>query len=656
MFLRRLHQTRNGRTYTYYSLVETVRSSTGAVRQRTICYLGRLDNLRPPDWLRIAERLPDPAWLPRLQQEVGYVPPPSTCAVATVAVIPESISWCHPRRLGDVYVALRAWQHLGFDRLLQRLVGRVATCVPMPLVAALIAVNRLVAPRSERGIFHWLPSTALPELLDFRLVRLSLNHLYRCLSLVEPHKLTIEQHLAEQGRDLFHFTNDLLLYDLTSTYFEGRLDHNPKAQRGYSRDHRPDCKQLCIGLVVNREGFPLGYESLAGNRRDADTLLPMITALERRFGVCPRILCFDRGMATEANLRELRQSHRRYLCATRRAVVRQHLPVIRSGPWIVVQTTHRHEPTIEVQELTMDCQPSAEVQELTMDCQPSAEVQELTMDCQPSAEVQELTTDCQPSAPAAPARTATDPTDSVTPERWLLCRSAGCRRKEQQIFDARLTKARQRLSKLREQVAAGTFVNRAVILAKAKKAVGRTHDLQGIFTFALQRTADGQQLYVQENATAMQDERDLQGVYLLRTTVADLPPDELWQTYMLLTRVEAAFRNLKTDLSIRPIFHHKENRGDAHVLFAVLAYALSVTIQLRHRQHGGALTTAALLETLQPLGLAELSYQTTDGSRLVFERAAVPSAAQQAILETLGWTIPDRYLPPNLEAEPRRVV
>src|SRR5271169_4997435 len=181
MFLRRLHQTRNGRTYTYYSLVETVRSPAGAVRQRTICYLGRLDNLRPPDWLRIAERLPDPAWLPRLQAEVGYVPPPTGGPVATVEILPASISWCHPRRLGDVYVALRAWQYLGLDRLLQRLVGRVAARVPMSQVAALIAVNRLVDPRSERGIFHWLPSTALPELLDFRLPRLTLNHLYRCL-------------------------------------------------------------------------------------------------------------------------------------------------------------------------------------------------------------------------------------------------------------------------------------------------------------------------------------------------------------------------------------------------------------------------------------------------------------------------------------------
>ena len=621
MFLRRLHQTRNGRTYTYYSLVETVRTPGGPVRQRTICYLGRLDNLRPPDWLRIAERLPDPAWLPILMDEVGYTPPPPAGPVAGVWTIPDSIAWTNQRSFGDVYVALRAWQFLQLDHLLERLLGNSRAQVSMPVVAALIAVNRLVDPRSERGIHRWLPSTALPELLNFPAARLTLNHLYRCLSLVEPHKAAIEQHLADQGRDLFAFHNDLLLYDLTSTYFEGRMPHNPKAQRGYSRDHRPDCKQLCIGLVVNREGFPLGYETLAGNARDAATLWPMIETLEARFGRCPRIICFDRGMATEANLRRLRQSQRPYLCATRRAVVRQYLPAIRSGVWIVVQTTHAQEPTIEVQELTPACHSADAVPEPT------------------------------PGCPAAEAAVADE-----MPERWLLCRSAGCRLKEQQMFLARLGKARVRLAKLQAQVVAGTFKNKAVILTKAKKAVGRTHDLQGIFSFALRRSATGQELQVQENAVAIADEKDLQGVYLLRTTVADLASDDLWQTYMLLTRVEAAFRNLKTDLSIRPIFHHKENRGDAHILFSVLAYALSVAIQLRHRQQGPSMTTTALLEALHPIGLAELSFQTTDGNRLRFERAAVPSAAQQAILNTLGWKIPDQYLPPNLEAEPRRVV
>jgi transposase len=600
MFLRRLHQTRQGGTYTYYSLVETFRSPSGAVRQRTICYLGRLDNLQPPDWLRIAQRLPDPAWLPRLQAEVGYVPPPAGGCVTTVEVIPASISWCRPRRFGDVYVALRAWQYLGLDRLLQRLLGSVATRVPMAAVAALIAVNRLVDPRSERGIYHWLPGTALPQLLDYAPPSLTLDHLYRCLSLVEPHKAAIEKHLTEQGRDLFSFANDLLLYDLTSTYFEGRLDHNAKAQRGYSRDHRPDCKQLCIGLVVNRDGFPLGWETLPGNRRDAPTLLPMITALEQRFGTSQRLLCFDRGLATEDNLRALRQSNRPYVCATRRAVVREHLPVIRSGPWTLVQAK-QHEAAIEVHELPAQCH------------------------------------------------------DGLG-ERWLLCRSAGCRLKEQQICDARLLKARTRLAKLQQQVAAGTFVTPAVILTKAKKAVGRSHDLRGVFTFTLQDTPAGKQLQVQESATALQDERDLQGVYLLRTTDSALSADNVWRTYMLLTRVEAAFRNLKTDLSIRPIFHHLEKRGDAHVLFSVLAYALSVTIQLRHRQHGGTLTTTALLEAVQNLSLAELSYRTSDGNRLAFERAAVPSAEQQTLLATLGWPIPAHYLPPNLEAEPRRVV
>jgi hypothetical protein len=600
MFLRKISQRRRGQTYTYYALAETVRSPGGRVRQRTICYLGRLDNLRPPDWLRVAERLPDPAWLPRLMQEVGYVPPDSPGGpVHGVCIDPHSITWRNPRRLGDVSVGLRAWQLLGLDDLLQRCLGRSRTRVPLPTVAALIAVNRLVDPRSERGIFHWLPGTALPELLGVPRDRLGLNLLYRCLSEVIPHKAALEAHLVRQGRDLFAFTNDLLLYDLTSTYFEGRLAGNPKAQRGYSRDHRPDCKQLCIGLVVNGEGFPLGYDSLPGNARDAATLTPLIQALEERCGGTRRLVCFDRGMATEANLRHWRQTGRRYLCAVRRAVTRPYLSVIRQGSWQAVRTPRQAESDIVVQALP-------------------------------------------------------DQEHDGVRERWLLCRSAGCQLKERQMFEARLLKARERLARLQAQVAAGTFTRAEVIYRKAKQAVGRTHDLRGIFSWELQHR-DTRQLQVTESSAAVAAARDLQGVYLLRTTDTELTPVALWHTYMLLTRVEAAFRNLKTDLCLRPIFHHKEARADAHVLFAVLAYALSVTIQLLHRRHGGALTTAALLETLAQVQLAELSFRTTQGELLRFERASVPSAEQQAILDSLDWPIPAHYLPPDLGTDPARL-
>jgi transposase len=647
MFLRRIKQSRQGRSYTYYSLVETVRSPNGRVRQRTICYLGRLDNLRPPDWLHIAERLPDPAWLPRLMDEVGYTPPPPSGPVNQVTMDPNSIAWTNKRDLGKVHVGLCAWRLLGLDRLFQRLVGGGRTSVPLDQVAALIAINRLVEPRSELGIFNWLPSTALPELLGVPRGRWHLNLLYRCLSDCQLHQRTIEAHLVQHGRDLFSFTNDLVLYDLTSTYFEGRMARNPKAMRGYSRDHRPDCKQLCIGLVVNSDGFPLGFESLSGNARDAQTLNPLIESLEARCGGTRRLVCFDRGMATDANLRHWRQTKRPYLCAVRRAVTRQYLPAIRQGPWQVLRYRNGDdEPTIDVQEL------------------------------------------------------ATQQADGVN-ERWLLCRSAGCQLKERQMFEARLAKARAGLAKLRAQVEAGTFVRPEIIRQRARRAIGRTRDLCGIFTVTVQRReaaaelvvenaqaeslpnqnqgerngaelgvenvqaglppnqnqdeGNGVELIVVENAQAIQDQRDLQGVYLLRTTTPDLPPDELWHTYMLLTQVEAAFRNMKTDLCLRPIFHHKQERGDAHVLFSVLAYAMSVTIKLRHRRAGGTLTTAALLEKLKAVGLAELSFRTADGNRLRFERASTPSAEEATILATLGWPIPDHYLPPNMDTDPTRL-
>jgi len=601
MFLRRINQKRNGQTYTYYALSETARTPDGRVRQRTICYLGRLDNLRPPDWLRIAERLPDPAWLPLLMAEVGYTPPATPNGPAAgVLVDPQSIAWRNPRHFADVFVGWRAWQLLGLDQLFERLFRRRRGRAPLPALAAMIAVNRLVEPLSERAMFQWLPKTALPELLGVPRGHLSLNALYRCLGAVAPHKASIENHLIRQGHDLFGFDNDILLYDLTSTYFEGRMAGNPKAQRGYSRDHRPDCKQLCIGLVVNRAGFPLGFEVFNGKVRDAATLTPMIETLENRCGGTQRIVCFDRGMATEANLKLWRQSKRTYLCAVRRAVTRQYLATIRSGPWQTVREREPNAPTIEVQTLP-------------------------------------------------------DQEHDGVRERWILCRSAGCQLKEKQMFEARLTKARANLARLAAQVAAGTFTSADVIRRKATRAAGRTHDLRGIFTWELRRTPTGKELFVQENNVAMQEHRDLQGVYLMRTTAPDLPAPELWQTYMMLTRVESAFRDLKTDLVLRPIYHHKEERADAHVLFAVLAYAMSVTLQLRHRQNGGALTTPALLESLECVQLAELSFRTLDGTTLRFERASVPTAEQQRILDSLGWPIPAHFLPPDLRTDPARL-
>lgn len=603
MFLRRIKQTRKGQTYTYYALCETARTPDGRVRQRTICYLGRLDNLKPPDWLRIAERLPDPAWLPLLMEEVGYTAPAGPGGpggtVRGVCIDPNSIAWSNPRRFADVFVGLRAWQLLGLDKLFKRLLRKQRTRVRLHTLAAMIAVNRLVEPRSERGIFHWLPKTALPELLGVPRGRLGLNALYRCLSEVVPHKAAIEAHLVEQGRDLFGFTNDLLLYDLTSTYFEGRLAGNPKAQRGYSRDHRPDCKQLCIGLAVNRVGFPLGFEVFSGKARDAATLMPMMEKLEARCGGTKRIVCFDRGMSTEANLRQWRQTKRTYLCAVRRAVTRQHLSLIRQGVWKVLRADGPNDPTIEVQAL-------------------------------PHQEH-----------------------DGVR-ERWLLCRSAGCQLKEKQIFETRLAKARANLARLAAQVAAGTFTAADVVRRKATNAAGRSHDLRGVFSWELRRTRAGRELRVTENPTAIKDIRDLHGVYLLRTTEADLSDADLWHTYMLLTKVEAAFRNLKTDLNLRPIYHRKEARADAHILFAMLGYAMSVTVQLRHRAKEGALTTSALLEELKQVQLAELSFRTADGDLLRFERASVPSAAQQRILDSLGWPIPEQYLPRDLTTDPAR--
>ena len=403
-----------------------------------------------------------------------------------------------------------------------------------------------------------------------------------------------------RGRDWLAFATDLRLDDLTSTSFEGRLAGKPKAQQGYARDHGPGGQQLGLGLVVNRDGFPRGFEALAGHTRDAATLTPLLTALEQRGGGARRVGGFDRGMATEDQLRHGRQSQRVYVAAVRRAVTRPYLEAIRRGPWRCLGAAGPDEPTLEVQ-------------------------------LWPDQE-----------------------RDGIR-ERWWLCRSAGGHLKERPMVQTRLTKARQRLTRRQAQVAAGTFPSRDVLPRRARPALGRRPDLRGIFTWAVQRTADAQELRLADNAAARQEVRDLQGVSWLRTTATARTPAARWHTSLLRTRVEAAVRNLHTDLCLRPIFPSKEARGDAHVWFAVLAYALSVARHLRHRRAGGQLPTAALLEELPRVPLAAWWFRTTDGEWLRFERASAPSAAPPALLDTLGWPIPEAYQPPNLDTDPARL-
>ena len=311
MFLRSSVVKKGGKTYRYWKLVENVRTGSGP-RQQVVAHLGDLSHFTAADWLDLAGRMGEPEMAAALERRVRQGgrqgrPPKWTLedrsasasdASDLVSIRLSETSWREPVAFGDVYTALVLWKRLGLGELLGERMNDSAAKVPWPAVAALIAVNRLVEPMPEWPMVRWWQRTALPQLLGIPLAAINDDRLYRCLDLVLPHKQAIEERIAGVGQSLFGQSYRYLLYDLTSTYFEGQMESNPKARRGYSRDHRPDCKQVTIGAVVDREGYPVGYEVLAGNVRDHKTVAGMLERLGARFGLADRTLCMDRGMVT----------------------------------------------------------------------------------------------------------------------------------------------------------------------------------------------------------------------------------------------------------------------------------------------------------------------------------------------------------------------
>ena len=365
MFLRSSVVKKGGKTYRYWKLVENVRTGSGP-RQQVVAHLGDLSHFTAEDWRDLAGRMGEPEMAAALERRVRQGgrqgrPPKWTLedrsasgsyASDVVSIRLSETSWREPVAFGDVYTALVLWKRLGLGELLGERMNDSAAKVPWPAVAALIAVNRLVDPMPEWPMVRWWQRTALPQLLGIPLAALNDDRLYRCLDLVLPHKQAIEERIAGVGQSLFGQSYRYLLYDLTSTYFEGQMESNPKARRGYSRDHRPDCKQVTIGAVVDREGYPVGYEVLAGNVRDHKTVAGMLERLGARFGLADRTLCMDRGMVTEDSLKQIRESAVRYVLADRRDASQRFTEQVQHGPW----QTRRADPdtgeaVVEVQEV-----------------------------------------------------------------------------------------------------------------------------------------------------------------------------------------------------------------------------------------------------------------------------------------------------------------
>jgi transposase len=570
MYLRHTTVRKNGKTHTYWRLVRSVRSGT-KVCQHTVAQLGELDAEGRVRAQALAESIAGVERQPGLFEEPTPAEP--------VRVVLHELRLERGRRFGDVWLAWRLWQAVQFDRLLHELLPRGREEVPWASMAAVLVIARLCEPSSELHIAEdWFRRTALGDLLGIAQDKVNEDRLYRALDQLLPHKANLEAHLKDRLGSLFGLAYDLLLYDITSTYFEGQATANTLAQRGYSRDHRPDCKQVLIGLVVSREGYPLGYETFAGNRNDGTTVQEVVTSLEQRYGRDNRIWVLDRGMVSAKILTWLRQRKSRYLVGTPKSLLKQFADAVQTGVWEEVR------PGLQVQRCA-------------------------------SADGTEV---------------------------FILCRSADRAAKERAMRERFVQRIEAGLAKA-QAACARRHLDPGVIERRVGRLLGQNSRAAGLFTVTVGRGQGGRATLSWSRKDASQAWATAsQGCYVLRSNVADWTAAELWQAYMQLTEAEAAFRVHKSELRLRPIWHQKTERVQAHLLVCFLAYVLRKTLEGWCRQAGLGSSVGTVLEEFARIQSTDVVVPTADGRTVRLRCIVRPDPAQATLLAHLGLTLPQR--------------
>ena len=585
MFLKRLERRKSGKKHTYWALVESVRTARGS-GHRVVAYLGELKKSERNGWAQLCRRLnKEQRPQPSLFDPPHYDDPTDD---EPVLVKLKGIRLQRLRDFGDVWLALGLWRLLDLDTLLGRLMPVGQEDVPWATVAAILTIGRFCEPSSELHIADtWYRRTALEDLLGVSVDQVHHRRLYAGLDQLLPHKEAIERHLKQRLGDLFDLKYDLLLYDITSTYFEGECAGNPMAQRGYSRDSRPDCPQVCIGLVVTTDGIPLGYEVFDGNTNDSTTVERIVEAMENKYGQAERIWVMDRGMVSEANLKFLGERGGSYIVGTPKAMLR------RFERYLVDKDWHEVQAGVEVKLVPG-----------------------------PDGE-----------------------------ETFILARSADRQKKEKAMHDRFLARMEAGLAKLQAAAERGRLKDAAVAhqrLGRLKERYWRAASAFYVCIAAIPKPKGKARLSIRwtrnqrwSDWTALSE-----GCYLLRTNLRDLDPATLWKRYIQLTEAEWAFRISKDELEIRPIWHQKEERVLAHILVCFLAYALWKALAQWMRGAGLGDAPRTLVEEFAKIksGDVVLPARWADGTeRIVHLRCVTtPDEAQKVLLNRLGLTLPLR--------------
>jgi transposase len=572
VYLRRCYRAKEGKRHAYWALVKSVRTAKGP-RQEVVAYLGDLDEAGRLGVQQAADS-------PRAgsSQQGQMFGEPWSVQPRWVEVDFSGVRVDGTRNFGGPWLALQLIGKLKLKTLLDELMPAGREDVPWSLMSLVLVICRLCDPSSELRIAeHLYERSALSDLLGVGADKINDDRLYRALDELLPHKAELEKHLKQRLGELFGLKYDLLLYDMTSTYFEGQCASNDQAQRGYSRDHRPDCKQVCIALVVSRCGMPLGYELFAGNKADVTSVQEIVTTMESRYGKAERVWVMDRGMVSAANVEFLKEGDRHYILGTPKTMLRKYEKQLIASDWNIVHDG------LEV-------------------------------------------------------KLCADPDGGE--ETFILCRSAQRREKEKAMHDRFEKRIEEGLASL-AKMAQNRAMTPVQLSHRVGRLMGQNTRAAGAFKTEVSADPQGDAQLKWEKVESWRSWASLsEGCYLLRSNVRDWSAADLWRAYMQLTEAEGAFRIHKTDLSLRPVWHQKKERVQAHVLVCFLAYVLYKTLGQMCKFAGLGDEPRKVLDEIAAVQTVDVILPTRCGQEIRKRCVGKPTEHQAILLHKLGLSFP----------------
>jgi len=589
MFLRQNKRKKNGKTHRYFSVVENRRTSSGGTTQRQVLYLGEINDSQQQAWRRTLSVFDEDR---RQYCELSLFPddrplPPG--AVDAISVKLDQMQLRRPRSFGDCWLGCRLWETLHLSSFWNTQLADDRGDVPWARVLQLLVVNRLIDPGSELRIHRqWFLRSAMDELLEVDFAVAAKDRLYRCLDKVLAHKDALCRHVAERWRTLFDTSFDVLLYDLTSTYFEGLCEQIPKAKHGYSRDGRSDCRQVVIALVVTPDGLPLAYEVLAGNTADKTTLRQFLARIEQMYGKARRTWIMDGGIPTEATLKEMREAGTQYLVGTPRGMLGKLGRAFADKPWQQVHEAMRVKLAEHEGEL------------------------------------------------------------------YVLAHSDQRQLKEKAMRRRRFKAYARGLHALRRRCREGCVsrIKRDALLGRLavlKKEAGRMAAAVTIHLPGEGQRPTPENFHYELDAQAHRAALEQDGSYILRSNATASDATTMWSMYMQLVRIESAFKSMKSDLAVRPIWHRVQPRVEAHILVAFMGYCLMAALRKHIELSAPGLSPRAVLEQLAAIQMVDVCLPTSDGRWLIMPRHTEPEAEQLMLLDKLGLELPAQP-PPRIRS------